>query len=113
MSSSPNPHELGELTVRRLNRAASDLGLAPSGSDLFVLDEFSFDLTEEDAADSPLEPGLVEIIDIALTLEDIEGWSDLASRMERLAERFADMEQAQRTPKPFDPNQQQLPLAQG
>lgn len=101
--------------VRRLNQVASDLGLAPPGRrDLFLLDDFSFDITPADAAGTPLEPGPVEVFDVTTALEDIDEWFDFATKLEKIAERFADMERAQRASKPLDPNQQRLPgIVQG
>lgn len=88
----PDYHELGTLAVRRLNRVAADLGLIPEGTDLFVLDEFTFELKEEDIQDSDqgdLQPGPVTIYDVAVNLDEIEDWADLATKLEKLAEKLA------------------------
>lgn len=86
MSATATPRELAELALRRLNRAATDLGLTlPGRRPLFSLDEFSFNVAEEDDADLPVGP--VEVFDIVLAAVDIEDYSWLATQLEKLAER--------------------------
>jgi len=84
MSSTPSPRELVELTLRRLNRAATDLGLTPGDRPLFRLDDFSFDMDDDNG-----ESSTIEVYDIDLTIDELDDYSKLATALEKLAEQLA------------------------
>lgn len=86
MSADVSPRDLVELTVRRLNRASSDLGLTLRGRPLFVTAAFSFDL---EVADGSGNHEQVEMFDIEMTAEEVEDYAKLATQLEKLAEALA------------------------
>lgn len=79
MSAATSPRELAELTVRRLNRAATDLGLTLRGRPLFALVNYDIPADGDEEA--------IEVYDIELNAEEIEEYSALATQLEQLAER--------------------------
>jgi hypothetical protein len=86
--------EHAQLTVTRLNRAASDLGITLKGASLFVLDEHYFD------ADETTCP---PVYDIAINTTEFNDYAELATALEKLVDRV----KPALTPKP-GPGQGQL-----
>lgn len=116
MSASPSPRELAELLVRRLNRAAGDLGLTLRGRPLFALASVSVPIDADPDGQATVETnGDIELFDIELGAEEWEDYDRLATALETLAEDLRQHEQNQRITagalsRAFGPNQNQTEM---
>lgn len=81
MSGDPSPRELAELTVRRLNRASSDLGLTLGGRPLFALQSRRLPDVVDDRA------VWIDVFDVELNAIEFEDYNKLATMLEQFAER--------------------------
>lgn len=101
MSPNSSPRDFAELTIRRLNRAATDLGLTLHGRPLFVLEYAKLD---DDVH------GDIHVFDISLNAVEFEDYAVLATALEKLAENPLVLSQIRRLDRPMAPPPGSTPL---
>lgn len=79
--------EHAQLTVTRLNRAASDLGITLKGAPLFVLDEHHIDATSVRVDAELFVDPVVVVYDIAINTTEFNDYAELATALEKLVDR--------------------------